>query len=256
MSKLPQFFLCGTAAPTLPSDDDYSNGLLETMRCQHGSVPLWPLHRQRLLRSGRVTAQQLADMGSVIAEIAAECPLESAKLRLRCGLVEGRQQWDLSLLPLEATPELEQGIRLFPCQTRLEIVETANPGCKTLQRTRYNRASTELPAGVTVDGLLRDSGGRVIESLRCNLLAWRDGQWITPDLHRCGVRGVMMSWLGGHFALAERDMDLDTLCAAEEVALCNSVRGVMPVTELIGVCRWPLGPEVRRLQQLIAEELW
>lgn len=256
MSQLPQFFLNGVPVSSLPPDHAYSDGLLETMRCQRGEVPLWPLHRQRLQRGGHINARQLIEMDTVVAQAAAACPLESAKMRLRRGLVDGLPQWDLGVVPLEPTPALEQGARLFPCRTRLPITETANPGCKSLQRTRYNRANSELPAGPTVDGLLRDSEGRVIESLRCNLLAWRDGRWLTPDLRRCGVRGVMRDWLGRRVALTETDMDLEDLCAAEEVALCNSVRGVMPVTELIGICRWPRGPEVRRLQQLIAEELW
>lgn len=256
MSALPLFFLCGKAAASLPMDDDYSDGLLETMRCEPGRLPLWPLHRARLLRSGQIPSADMVQIDAFLPQIAAACPEKSAKARLRWGTVDGRPQWDLSLLPLGPTPELEQGARLYVCNTRLQILETANPGCKRLQRAGYNRAKAELPAGEPCDGLLLDAEGRVIESLRCNLLAWLDGGWVTPDLRRCGVRGVMRDWLGSRIPLREADMDLETLCAAQEVALCNSLRGVMPVRELIGRHSWSLGPEARRLQVLVAEHLW
>jgi len=252
MNQLPQFFLGGTTATSLPADDAYSDGFLETMRCQSGRVPLWPLHRARLLRSGRVAEAEIAGIEAFLPGIAAACPEDSAKVRLRWGFIGGRPQWDLSLLPLEPAPELQRGVRLFLCRTRLPALETANPGCKLLRRTGYNRASAELPAGEPCEGLLLDSEGRVIESLRCNLLARIGGAWVTPDLRRCGVRGVMRDWLGSRIPLREMDMDLDALCAAEEVALCNSLRGVMPVRELIGRRTWPIGPETRRLQQLTA----
>lgn len=256
MTTLPLFFENGAAAASLPPDGAYTDGLLETMRCQGGRVPLWPLHRARLLRCSRGGEREIADLERSLERVAAACPVPAAKLRLRLGFRGGRRHWDLSLLPQGPTPELEEGARLFPCAGRLPMGKTANPGCKSLERTGYNRAKAELPPGESCDGLLLDSEGRVIESLRCNLLVHLEGGWITPDLRRCGVRGVMRDWLGARIPLAEMDIDLETLCAADEVALCNSLRGVMPVRELIGHRRWSAGPETHRLQRLIAEELW
>ncbi|WP_308367223.1 MULTISPECIES: aminotransferase class IV [unclassified Microbulbifer] len=256
MTTLPLFFEKAAAVVSQPPDDAYTDGLLETMRCQSGRVPLWPLHRARLLRCSRMGEGELAEIEQALKRIAADCPVPAAKLRLRLGYRGGRRCWDISLLPLEPTPELEEGARLFLCTGRLPGGKTANPGCKSLDRAGYNRAKAELPPGETCDGLLLDTGGWVIESLRCNLLLRLDGAWITPDLRRCGVRGVMRDWLGARIPLEEADIDLETLCAAEEVALCNSLRGVMPVRELIDHCRWLPGPETRQLQRWIAEELW
>ncbi|AMX02498.1 aminotransferase class IV [Microbulbifer thermotolerans] len=260
MSVLPLFFLRGRAVAALPPDDDYTDGLLETMRCQSGSLPLWPLHRARLLRGESLRQSEIAEIDALITQLAAACPVPVARARLRWGIIDGRRQWDLSLFPLEQTPGLSRGVRLYVCDTRLPTIESANPGCKTLARARYNRAKAELPSDEPCDGLLLDCEGRVIESLRCNLLIRSGSAWVTPNLHRCGVRGVMREWLGSRIVLREADMDLEYLCAAQEVALCNSLRGVMPVREIIGLHRWSLGSEtgleVPRLQQLIAEELW
>lgn len=258
MPKLPQFYDGRAAVSSLPPDRVFAAGLLETMRCQNGAVPLWLRHRDRLARSGLVTDAELAGIGEFVRSVAAQYPDGATKLRLRYGNRDGRRAWDLSLLALEPTPELLSGARLYPCTTRLAIEESANPGCKTLQRTRYNRAKSEvsLGSGSDWDGLMLDTDNRVIETLRCNVLLWSGSDWLTPDLHRCGVRGVMREWLGSHIPLREMDMDLKTLGGARELAICNSVRGVIPVRELIGYKHWAPGPETRRLQQLIAEELW
>jgi 4-amino-4-deoxychorismate lyase len=117
-----------------------------------------------------------------------------------------------------------------------------------------------------------DERGYVVETLRCNLLLWRDGQWFTPDLSHSGVRGVMRSWLAQRVDLQCTDLTLADLIAAgsqptQELALCNSVRGVIPVSELfentgVSVTESPgengrtSGPQTRHLQQLIAEKLW
>lgn len=255
MSKLPLFLQNGAYATALPPDPSIGDGLLETMRCQGGAIPLWPLHRARLARSGLVADGELDTIGRQLLRFAAGCPAEAAKARLRVARLGGRRYWDIALATLEETPGAARGLRLFPCRERLPLLESANPGCKSLQRARYNRAGEELPAGAD-DGLMLDSEGRAIESLRCNLLAWLDGQWVTPDLGRCGVHGVMREWLDRRIGLQEADIPLEQLLDAGEIALCNSVRGVLPVRELIGHRDWVPGDETRRLQRLIAKELW
>nr|WP_255775368.1 aminotransferase class IV [Microbulbifer sediminum] len=250
---MPAYFRNGAPAGDLPPDAALGDGLLETMRLEQGRIPLWHLHRQRLVRSGAVPDSQLNDIEAFLPELAA-VP-DAARVRLR--LAGGKGYWDLALHPLDPREGQARGVRLYLCETRLEAGETANRGCKLLQRARYNRAAAELPgSGLAVDGLLRDSAGRVIESIRCNLLLYTDEGWLTPDLSRCGVRGVMRDWLAERIALHEVDIEEGTLWRAGELALCNSVRGVLPVVALDGRQLGPPGPETRKLQQLVTEELW
>ncbi|KUJ84694.1 hypothetical protein AVO43_03305 [Microbulbifer sp. ZGT114] len=136
-------------------------------------------------------------------------------------------------------------------------METANPGCKELARSRYNRAMQELPSSDLLhDGLLLDEQGCLVETLRCNLLLWHGGQWFTPDLSHCGVRGVMRDWLSERVPIVETALGLENLAEAEEVAVCNSVRAVLPVRALAGSNSWQPGPHTHRLQNLVTEELW
>ncbi|GAA5442673.1 aminodeoxychorismate lyase [Microbulbifer sp. NBRC 101763] len=256
MSKLPQFYRKGRRASELVPDSDYANGILETMRCHNGSLPLWSLHRSRLVRSSALSALLLSDIDRFIKKLAAKCSQNAAVARLRVGFVDGRECWDLAFLPLMRGLEEELGARLYPCHTRLLSSESKNLGCKFLDRSRYNAARAELPDGERLDGLIFDDSGRVIESLRCNLLARFGNTWVTPNLTRCGVHGVMLDWLSGHIRWQEQDMNIETFCEADEVVLCNSVRGVIPVVEIIGYKSWSIGPGARRLQQLIVEALW
>ncbi|MFA0811471.1 aminotransferase class IV [Microbulbifer epialgicus] len=256
MLKLPHFYFQGRPATQLIADSDYANGILETMRCHNGGLPLWPLHRSRLERSSTLSESLLSEIDRSIKKLASKCSQNAAIARLRAGFVNGEQCWDLAFLPLLKAPEVEFGVRLYLCRTKLPASESKNLGCKFLDRSRYNAARAELPDGERVDGLILDSSGRVIESLRCNLLARFGSTWATPDLSRCGVRGVMLEWLSGHIQWQAREMNIQALCEADEVVLCNSVRGVIPVVEIVGYKSWSIGPDARRLQQLIVEALW
>ncbi|USD19738.1 aminotransferase class IV [Microbulbifer variabilis] len=241
---------------SLPADESYEDGILETMRCHNRRLPLWPLHRERLARNAGFDELLLKEIDQCIPRLVEQLNQKMAIARLRLGSVGGEWCWDLSLLPLNLTAETELGVRLYPCKTYLPLSKSRNLGSKLLCRNRYNKAKSELPDGERIDGLMLDSEGRVIESLRCNLLARFGNTWITPDLHRCGVRGVMRDWLSSEIQWQERDLEIRDLSGADEVALCNSVRGVLPVVEIIGHQRWPIGAGVRGLQHLIMETLW
>ncbi|MCO1333989.1 aminotransferase class IV [Microbulbifer sp. OS29] len=256
MHQLPQSYLRGRTVDQLPLDADYVDGILETVRCHNGSLPLWPLHRARLQRAGVLGGAYLAEIEQATLMSAAACPWAGAIARLRIGSIEGKACWDLAFRPLEMTREEQVGTRLFPCSTTLSVNGNLNLGCKTLARNRYNAAKAELPDRQCLDGLMLDSAGRVVESLRCNILARFGKEWVTPNLQRCGVRGVMREWLFSHTFWQVRDMDIAALCRADELALCNSVRGVLPVVEIVGYKTWSVGPETQRLQKLIVEKLW
>ncbi|SDK15796.1 aminodeoxychorismate lyase apoprotein [Microbulbifer yueqingensis] len=253
--NLPVYFRNGLPVAELPPDASLGAGQLETMRLQGGRVPLWRLHRARLLRSGAVTPGDLEPVESTLGQFG-HFP-GPARVRLRFSEPGPRRSWDMAVESLDPGEGLESGVCLSLCHTRLEPSEIANPGCKLLQRPRYNRALAELPAtGITCDGLLLDTAGRAIETLRCNLLVRTGAGWLTPDLSRCGVRGVMRDWLRERVPVREVDISVEMLEHAAELALCNSVRGVLPVAELDGRSLGTPGPETRKLQQLVTEELW
>ncbi|MBK5528223.1 aminodeoxychorismate lyase [Pseudomonas sp. TH06] len=147
----------------------------------------------------------------------------------------------------------EQGIRLFPCSTRMSI-QPLLAGLKHLNRLEQVLARAEWQDSEHAEGLMLDQAGRVIEGVFSNLFLVRDGVLITPDLQRCGVAGVMRAEIlfqAESLAIPTQiaDISLDQLQWADELFVCNSVYGVWPVRAYVALS-WPVGPLTRKLQTI------
>ncbi|WP_066964596.1 aminotransferase class IV [Microbulbifer sp. Q7] len=149
-------------------------------------------------------------------------------------------------------------------------------GCKLLRRDTYRRGEAELGQyaawlrpDLFCEGLMLDARGRVVEGLHSNLLLCRSGSWRTPSLRRCGVQGVMLSWLASHAEIREDELSLADIEHADELAVCNAVRGVVPVAQILlggagsdrpatapDVHTLPRGKSTAALQALVASALW
>lgn len=147
----------------------------------------------------------------------------------------------------------EQGVRLFPCATRLSK-QPLLAGLKHLNRLEQVIARAEWQDTEHAEGLMLDQAGRVIEGVFSNLFLIRDGVLITADLKRCGVAGVMRAELlfqAESLGIPTQitDITLDQLQWADEVFVCNSVYGVWPVFAYAALS-WPVGPLTRKLQTI------
>ncbi|WP_160153608.1 aminotransferase class IV [Microbulbifer sp. ALW1] len=282
MVKLPTpvSYTAAGAVETLPADADFSAGLLETMRAQSGTIPLLSLHMARFARCAAVGTSELAQIqqsAQQLAKMTASWPY-GASIRFRYGLLDQGVRWDFYAVPLEAVSPWGRGVVLQRCETRLDPSASASPfllaktrsseapavvpGCKLLRREIYDQAGGEAALqpepeadAPLKEGLLLDADGLVIECLRSNLLLHKAGRWMTPSLDVCGVRGVMLGWLAGRVEISEDRFSLRDLALADELAVCNGVRGVVPVVGF-GEAVLATGPATGCLQQLIAENLW
>jgi len=103
---------------------------------------------------------------------------------------------------------------------------------KTSIRTRYDNAWRDAEAQGAFDTLFFNDRGELTEGGRSSVFIKVDGRWLTPALH-CGVLpGVMRSvllddpaWQAGE-AVITREM----LARAEELVVCNALRGAMKAT--------------------------
>jgi 4-amino-4-deoxychorismate lyase len=155
-------------------------------------------------------------------------------------------------LPLILPPMAEQGVRLFPCTTRLSIQPLA--GLKHLNRLEQVIARAEWQDAEHAEGLMLDQAGRVIEGVFSNLFLVRNGELITADLKRCGVAGVMRAEIlfqAESLGIPTQitDISLEQLQWADEVFVCNSVYGIWPVRAYAALS-WPVGPLTRKLQTI------
>jgi 4-amino-4-deoxychorismate lyase len=160
--------------------------------------------------------------------------------------------------PVYPQTHAEQGVRLFPCTTRL-AEQPLLAGLKHLNRLEQVLARNEWQGSDHAEGLMRDVTGRVIEGVYSNLLLVIKGVLVTADLSRCGVAGVMRAELLAQaeaqgIACEVRDIRYDELLAADEVMLCNSLYGVWPVRALL-THDWPVGLLTRKLQAIAQDIL-
>lgn len=261
----------GLPAATMPVDDRglaYGDGLFETIRVGNGRMTLVDLHLQRLAR-GAEALRLPVDVDAILDEMRnfVRVQLDSGRGDFVLKVIVTRGSAGRGYRPLpEAVPRrlllayppttwpaanAQDGVALYECETRLG----ANPalaGIKHLNRLEQVLARAEWDDSPFADGLLRDVEGRVIEGTMSNLFVVREGGLVTPRLHRCGVAGVMRSFILARsltlgIGVAERDVMRDELDAADELFICNSNIGIWPVREL-GARRWSAGPLTRRLQ--------
>lgn len=100
---------------------------------------------------------------------------------------------------------------------------------KTTQRAQYDLAWKAAEKQGAFDMLFCNEHGELTEGARSNLLVKIDGRWFTPPLSAGVLPGVMRSVLMDDPAwkLTERSMRVDQLNHAEEIAVCNALRGVL-----------------------------
>lgn len=243
----------------------YGDGLFETIAV-HGGQPLLLDRHLTRLAEGCSRLAIAADIDRVRAELRAYAATMGEgvlKLILTRGdglrgyapdpAAQGRRI--LQGNPPAAYPAVhgEQGVRLFPCVTRLSN-QPLLAGLKHLNRLEQVLARAEWRDGEHAEGLMLDQAGRVIEGVFSNLFLVRDGVLITPDLKRCGVAGVMRAELlfqAESLAIPTQitDISLEQLQRADEVFICNSVYGVWPVRAYAALS-WPVGPLTRKLQTI------
>ena len=241
----------------------YGDGLFETIAVRHGRPSLLDGHLARLALGCQRLAigADLAQVREELLRYASQLGNGVAKLILTRGdsqrgyapVADAVPRRILQGGPLPSYPvaHAEQGVRLFPCQTRLGE-QPLLAGLKHLNRLEQVLARAEWQDSEHAEGLMRDGQGRVIEGVYSNLFLVRDGVLLTADLNRCGVAGVMRA------ALLEQavvlgipvqvcDLPFEALEHADEVFVCNSVYGIWPVRG-VAALNWSPGPLTRKLQ--------
>lgn len=232
----------------------YGDGVFETCRYSQGSIPLWSYHRERLSHSAErlkiplneaLLTQYLNAMLAYLND--ANITQAVVKITLTRG-VGGRgyrlpdqvvPTYCIGIFPgsqLRTEPYCN-GVAVRICDLRLSQVP-ALAGMKHLNRLEHILARAEWQDEFA-EGLLLDVQGRVVEATVSNLFIVKNNQLYTPDLSMTGVAGIMRKTIMEKLAPALElachtvDMELDFLCTADEIFLCNSVYGIWPVSLLI-----------------------
>jgi len=209
----------------LPNDFN----LFETLHATHAhGVRHAARHLQRLAASARYFGYPF-DADGARAQLDAACAAlaSDGPHRLRLDL---RQDGALTVQggPLQPVTE--------PVQLLLAEQATASHALflrhKTTVRTRYDAAWREAEAHGAFDMLFFNEHDELTEGGRSNVFVKLDGRWCTPPL-ACGLLpGVMRAVLLDDRAwdAHERVITRAQLAAADEIIVCNALRGVLRAT--------------------------
>jgi branched-subunit amino acid aminotransferase/4-amino-4-deoxychorismate lyase len=132
---------------------------------------------------------------------------------------------------------------------------------KTTSRAELVYARLEAAGAGADDALFVTTDGRLTEATTSNLLAISGDSCATPLLGTAILAGTTRAWLVEHgreagLTMVERDVRLEDVWAADEMAACSSVAGVVPITSLDGrqIGDGKPGPRTMALRQ--ARESW
>lgn len=247
----------------------YGDGVFRTFVASHGSAQQWPLHYRKLQHDCVALGIACPEEALLTAELdGLLAQHQDGVVKLIVTRGEGTRGyapqagaatthlWDISPLPDYPADWKTNGVKVRVCQLRLGHQKRL-AGIKHLNRLENVLAAAELSDAQQSDsrthdsqsqnsqshssgiaeGLLMDTAGNVIEGIRSNLFLVSKGKLVTPDLSRCGVKGVqrdrVMAWATQHkMPLQVRNVGLDEVLHADELFVVNSVIGLWSIREL------------------------
>jgi len=259
-----------TRVDGVPADDRglaYGDGLFETVRVSAGRPVLMERHWARLSAGcARLGIPELPFWHDALDDFLAGRGDGVVKLLVTRGgggrgYLPPADVAPVFMLGWHALPDYpaeygESGIAAGHCQLTL-ATQPALAGIKHLNRLEQVLLRRELAAQPDcAEAVVLDGEGRVVEGVFSNIFLVRDGVLITPDLSRCGVRGVLRDALLDAAAAAGLpwrvgDVGPADCRDADEWFFCNSVYGIWPVRRW-GERAWRPGPMTRQCQAMIS----
>jgi len=198
--------------------------LFETMYATRETGPRHlERHLQRLEKSARY-------FGFAWDEAAAR-----AYISLACQSLPAGQPHRMRLAMNAAGAFAVQAGALTPLQepVRVQLADEATDSNdlflrhKSTIRERYDAAWKAADAQGAFDKLFFNERGELTEGGRSNVFIRKDGLWITPPLSTGILPGVMRAVIVEAWGAQEGIITRDMLLAAEEIMVCNSLRGAM-----------------------------
>ncbi len=200
--------------------------LFETM---HATLQAGCRHLERHLRRLAASASHFGfpfDRAAVLSELEKACnALPDGQHRLRLAI---RRDGGIAIQTGGLSP-LETPVKLLLAS---EPTMSADPWLrhKTTLRERYDAGWRAAESVGAFDTLFCNEHGELTEGGRSNLFIKLRGQWFTPPFSAGVLPGVMRSVLLDDPAwdARERRLSLDDLRGADEVMVCNALRGALP----------------------------
>jgi 4-amino-4-deoxychorismate lyase len=245
----------------------YGDGVFETIAMFNGTPRFWQLHMDRLaiaceqLNIPMLPQQLLIREAQTVSAGRGACVVKILLTRGGSGrgYAPGKPTAPVRVVSAHEFPGDVQNTALLGVTTRIcnlrLAVQPRLAGIKHLNRLEQVLARDEVTQAGVGEGILLDPDDHVVSATSANIFLVLNGRLLTPRMDRCGVRGVMRAAILQAFRplCEQRRIQLDMLPDAQEIFLCNSVRGVVPVTR-INHWEYEIGPRTREVQEWLAQQ--
>lgn len=238
---------CKQHVPVLDRALHYGDAAFTTIRV-HQSRPCWLVdHVRRLQEACRRLHFPPFDWQQLQEEIEQACVDDGVGvLKVLLSRGDGQRGYAptgalgrrmiSSYAPTQAIGEhYQHGIAVRIAQLRL-AEQPALAGVKHANRLEQVLALAEPEHRDVQEALLLDAQGRLISATAANVFVRMGQSIMTPLLHRAGVAGtcrrrVLNQSMPG-IGITEADLPSSLLMDADEIFVCNAVRGIVPVAKL------------------------
>jgi 4-amino-4-deoxychorismate lyase len=259
----------------------YGHGVFETILRMDHEFPLLDKHLTRMVSGAAAIGIQVSELNLTLAIKNFEELVKSDEFE--CGVVKiiltagrgGRGYKSPTIVYphlIFRCSELDEnwglqrnnGIHLWSCRQQLSR-NKATAGIKHLNRLDQVIASDEVYKVGYKDGLMFDTEGQLIETTCANIfIRSREHGWVTPVIESAGINGVMRSFLiedifpFKSLSLNISWIDAEKIQAADEMFICNSIRGIVPITCIINGSDedsklMDIGETTRELQSMLSK---
>ncbi len=245
----------------------YGHGVFETIACDSGKPVFWPLHIERLMEGCQRLGLKLPDEDTLLSDLQTACAGKLLSVVRICITARASERGYAAPRPVD----IRRIISCHPWPTDVELPRLKGINIPIAEyRLSHNRALAAIkhcnrleqvlaaaePASIAAgEALLLDHDNFVISTLSANLFLAFGEQLITPRLDRCGVHGVTRAAILQNFGhrCEKRRVTQELLNEADEVFICNSIRGIWPVTG-INERKFDIGQVTRELQDWMAQQ--
>jgi 4-amino-4-deoxychorismate lyase len=245
----------------------YGDGVFETIAVVGGQPRFWQAHMDRLGAGCQRLGLPLTPQEILLRELKtvsagqSRCIVKviisrgsSERGYSPAGLDQGKRVVSAHPWPQDESDPGVFGIRARVCDLRLGI-QPVLAGIKHLNCLELVMARAEWKDPLIYEGILLDREDHVICGVSSNIFLVYAGRLLTPRLDRCGVRGVMRGAILNAFRerCEQRRLLLDMLPEAQEIFMCNSIQGVIPVVR-IDHWEYEIGPVTREVREWLENQ--
>jgi len=250
---------------------NYGDGVFETIAVNDRKLQFWSKHYQRLSNGceklsiippaeekllddiKKLVPQQGKFVLKIIVSRGAGGRGYAAESSLAPTIVVSLNHW-----PENNQIRIEKGIRARLCEHRL-VINPALAGIKHLNRLDQVIARNEWHNSDFDEGIMLDLNDNLLEGTASNLFVKINNQWQTAPEKDCAVAGVMRAFIleqlaKKNIACIEKRIKQSELPLVDEVFVCNSIWGIIPVIQC-DEFQFSIGDDVKDLQKELDQQL-